>query len=407
MFRAALVGNVGLGTVLAAAFAGVQLTTGAVLPGVGPVPTVLAAATIVLLALGSVVLGALQGERRFDAVAAVRVVETLVKAVLVVGAIGFAAFGLGGVAVALLASAAASAGWAIWSLRDKWPGRGPIAGAGAFAAAVPMSIATTGFGVLGTLDVLLLGSIGSGAGVTAATVGVYQAAAIIGRAPFFAGSALSDAVFPHIAGAPTRAAAHRATMVALRWVPLAFVPLQLVLLVAPETVLRIVLPGAYADAAWPIRLMTIGIIGLIVADMLLKALLARDFAPAVAAHVPLAVAVQVIGLVVLVPRYGAVGAALAFVVGTWATAALLGAVYVARFRPGRLRPATAARWVAAVSALAAVLLLVDRVELPIALLLVLMGLGGYTWLVVRFGLVPPDVAVAVRRFVSGAVKAAA
>src|SRR5690348_8150948 len=44
-FRAALLGNVGLGVILAIAFLAVQLPSGALLPGVGPVPSVLAAIT--------------------------------------------------------------------------------------------------------------------------------------------------------------------------------------------------------------------------------------------------------------------------------------------------------------------------------------------------------------------------
>src|SRR4051812_8320021 len=81
-FRAALVGNVGFGMALAGGFAGVQLTTGAILPGVGAELTLLIAATIVLLALGQVLVGALQGARRFTAVSLARVLEVVAKVVL-------------------------------------------------------------------------------------------------------------------------------------------------------------------------------------------------------------------------------------------------------------------------------------------------------------------------------------
>ena len=57
VLRVALLGNVGLGLVLGAGFAAIQLTTGAILPGVGAVPTLLAAATIVVLALVAVLVG--------------------------------------------------------------------------------------------------------------------------------------------------------------------------------------------------------------------------------------------------------------------------------------------------------------------------------------------------------------
>ncbi len=392
-FRAALVGNVGLGVILAIVFVAIQLPTGALLPGVGPVPTLLAAATIVLLALGSAQVGALQGVRRFDAVAATRVLECVAKVVLVVGAVTATAFGIGGVAAALLVSAAAAAVWSFRSLRDLWPGRGPVAAARTFVDALPLSIATTGFGMLGTLDVLLLGVLGHGA---AAAVGIYQAAAIIGRAPFFLGSAVSEAVFPHIARARTLADAHRVTMTALRFIPLALVPAQLVLLVAPDRVLSVVLPAAYADAAGPVRVITLGTIGLLVADVLLKALLARGLGGVVALRVPVAVGVQLVGLAVAVPAFGPLGAAWSFAAGTWAMAALLAGAYLARFRPARA-PVPAARWLVALAAPTGAFLAAEHSGTFTGTALVLLGLAAYVALALRLGLVPPEVLAHVRR----------
>jgi len=396
-FRAALVGNVGLGFILAVAFVAIQLPTGALLPGVGPVPTLLAGVTIVLLALGSVQVGALQGARRMDAVGTTRVLECVAKVVLVIGAVTVLALGIGGVAMALLVSAAVAAVWSLWSLRDQWPGRGPIAAARTFVDAVPLSIATTGFGMLGTLDVLLLGALGHGTGAAAAAVGIYQAAAIIGRAPFFLGSAISEAVFPHIARARTLADAHRVTMTALRFLPLALVPLQLVLLIAPKWALSIVLPAAYADATGPVRIITLGTIGLLLADVLLKALLARGFGGIVAMLVPVAVGVQLAGLALLVPQFGAIGAAWSFAAGTWAMSALLAGAYLSRFRPSLPRFAPAVRWVVALAAPVGAFLTADHAGTVLGAALVLLGLAAYVGLAVRLGLVPADVLAYARR----------
>ncbi|WP_345420108.1 oligosaccharide flippase family protein [Pseudonocardia xishanensis] len=406
-FRAALAGNVALGGVLALAFAAVQLTTGAILPGVGALATVLAAATIVLLALGSVLLGALQGNRRFDAVGATRVLEIVIKVVLALGLVVLLGIGVSGVAVALFVAAAASAAFAWWSLRGRRPGRGRVAGLKAFASAVPMAVGTTGFGLMGTLDVLLLGAMGADYGVTVATVGIYQAAAILARAPFFVGSALSDAVFPFVAGARDRAAAHASLMTALRWVPLALVPLQLVLLVTPASVLDLVLPAGYGGAAAVARVITLGTLGLLVADMLLKALFARGFAGAVAVRVPIAVAVQLAALVVLVPRLGAVGAAWAFAAGTWTTALLLGVEYRRRFRPAAVRPTTVGRWLVAVAPLVAVLAVAEAVPAPFDLVAAVGGLVAYAVVAVLTGLVAPADLAVVRARVPGLRRASA
>ncbi|MEJ2870562.1 oligosaccharide flippase family protein [Actinomycetospora sp. OC33-EN08] len=378
--RVALVGNVVLGTVLGGAFAAVQLTSGAVLPGVGPVPTLLAAATIVVLAVVAVLIGALQGARRFDAVGAARVSEIVVKVVAALGAVGLAGYGIGGVAAALLAAAVASALVAYLAAADRLPrgSRQPRRPRpGTLAAAVPMAVSTTCFGLLGTLDVLALGA----AGVPLAVVGVYQAAAVLARAPFFVGSALSDAAFPFIAGAPTAAAAHRALLGALRWVPLVLVPCQLVLVVVPGPVLDVVLPDSYAPAAGPVRILSLGTTGLLLADMLLKALFARGAAAAVARRVPVAVLAQVAALVVLVPTSGAAGAAWAFAVGTWTTVALLGVLYVRLLRPTWSTPVPT-RWAAAVAVLVALLLVATTLPTAPALAVVAAGLVAYAVLAV-------------------------
>ncbi|NMO90668.1 oligosaccharide flippase family protein [Actinomycetospora sp. TBRC 11914] len=403
VLRAALRGNLALGLVLGGGFAGVQLTTGAILPGVGPLPTLLAAATIVVLAVVAVLLGALQGARRFDGVGAARVGEIVTKVVLalvVVGLFGSLVDGVVGVSAALLVAACVSALVALLALADRLPRRADrvrtTAGAG-FAAAVPMAVSTTGFGLMGTLDVLALGALGRGAGVTLAVVGVYQAGAVLARAPFFVGSALSDAAFPFIAGAPTLAAAHARLLAALRWVPLVLVPVQLVLVVAPGPVLDVVLPGAYAGAATVVRVLSLGTTGLLLADMLLKALFARGMAAAVAARVPVAVAAQVAALVVGVPRVGALGAAWAFAVGTWAAVALLGALYVARFRPPRPALAPALRWTGAVAVLVAALAVAASLPTPAALAVVVGALAAYALLLFCLGLVPAEVTALLRR----------
>ncbi|GEL18867.1 lipopolysaccharide biosynthesis protein [Pseudonocardia asaccharolytica] len=400
-FRAAVLGNVGLGAVLAVAFLAVQLGTGRLLPDAGVGPTVLAAAAIVLLALGSVLAGALQGIRRFAALGLTRVLEVVVKTGLALALVAALGLGVTGVATALLLGAAAAAAWAWWALGDRLPGLGPVAGARTFAAAVPMAVGTTGFGLLGTLDVLLLGVLGHGHGVTTAVVAIYQAAVILARAPFFLGSALSDAVFPFIAGGRTAADAHRWLMVALRWVPLALVPLQLVLFVAPGSVLGLVFPADYAAAAPLCRIITAGTAGLIVADMLLKALFARGLASAVAGRIPVAVAVQGAALVVLIPRFGATGAALAAAAGTWTAAALLAVVYLRHHRPGTLRPGTAARWSVALGVLVAFLLAAGSAPRPVDLLVVLAGLGGYAAVAVRLRVVPEADVVRARALLGG------
>ncbi|MDD7938716.1 oligosaccharide flippase family protein [Actinomycetospora lutea] len=388
-FRGALVGNVGLGVALAGGFAGVQLTTGAILPGVGAGPTLLVAGAIVVIALGQVLVGGLQGARRFTAVGTARTAEVAVKVVLGVGLVALLGAGAAGVGWALLVGAAGAAGGAWWALRDRLPGlRGAVAGARSFAAAAPMAAGTVGFGLIGTLDVLLLGALGHGHGVTFAAVGVYQVAAMLAKAPFLVGSALSEAVFPFIARARGAAEAHGWFVTAFRWVPLALTPVVLVLVVTPETLVGRLFPAEYAGAAGPARVVAIGALGLIAGDMLLKALGARGLAGPAAARLPLAALAEVATMVLLVPGHGATGAAAGFAVGAWVGVLVLGALYVRHHRVGRVRAGVVLRWSVATAVLVALLGAAAVAGAGADLPLIALGLVGYGVLAVRWGVVP-------------------
>ncbi len=388
-FRSALVGNVGLGAALALGFAGVQLTTGAILPGVGAGVTLLAAGTIVLVAIGQVLLGGLQGARRFAAVSGARVVEVLVKVVVGAGAVALIGSGAVGVGWGLLLGAAAAALWAWWTMRDRLPRlRGALAGWRSFAAAAPMAVGTTGFGLIATLDVLLLGPLGHAHGVTFAAIGTYQAAALLAKAPFLVGSTLSDAVFPFIARARGAAEAHGWVVAAMRWVPLALVPVLLVLVVTPDALVGRIFPVEHAAAGNLARLIAVGTLGLVVGDMLLKALFARGLAGTAAARIPAAAIAEVATMALLVPGYGATGAAAGFAVGAWVGVGALGTVYLRHHRPGTLPARAAAGWLVAATGLTGVLALAAHAGPALDLAFIALALVVYAVLAVRLGAVP-------------------
>jgi O-antigen/teichoic acid export membrane protein len=389
--RGGVLGNLGLGLALAAGFVVVQASTGRLLPGAGWGWTTAVAVTLVLLSLSNVFCGALQGARRFDAIAATSGSEIVVKVVLGLAFVGLLGWGVSGVVVAVLLGVVVAVVAAYRSARDKLPGPGPVAGGTALAQGLPMAIGTVSFGMLATLDVLLLNALGHGHGVTVATVAVYGAASILARAPYFLSDAISDAMFPFVAGGRTPRDAHRSFMSAFRWVPLVFVPLLLVLVITPGSVVDLVFPGGYGGAADVARVIALGTIGLIVTDMLQKALFARGFAGAVAIRLPCAAVLQVVTLVVLVPPLGAVGAAIGFAVGTWGAAAMVGLLYLRHHRPGRLRLRTTTAWVSALVVLGLALAGAATVPRPLDLALIAAGLVGYAVLVARLGLVPASV----------------
>ncbi|HEY6422184.1 MAG TPA: oligosaccharide flippase family protein [Pseudonocardiaceae bacterium] len=395
-FRAALLGNVGLGLFLAAVLIVVQLTTGKILPGASVALTLTMAGSVVLISLYSVLWGAVHGVRCFDAIGLTQLAETLLKVAGGLVLVGLCGFGVGGVATAVLASIVVAVWLSCRALGDRLPRPGPVASARAFATAAPMAVGTIGFGLLTTLDILVLSALGHDHGLGFATVAVYQAAAVLARAPVLLSSALAEAMFPFIARERTKAEAHRWFQTGFRWVPLAFVPAQLVLLITPGSVLGLLFPASYDQAAELARVITIGTTGLIVADMLLKALLARGLAGAIAVRIPVSVAVQLVALFVLVPRFGALGAATSFAAGSWAAAGLLASVYVGQYWPGWLRMRTVVGWGGAVGVLALVLATATLVARPLDLLVILVGLGVYAALAVRLRLVPEADVAAVR-----------
>jgi O-antigen/teichoic acid export membrane protein len=173
-------------------------------------------------------------------------------------------------------------------------------------------------------------------------------------------------------------------------VPLALLPLQLVLLVAPATALGLFFPAQYEHGAGIVRILTIGTVGLMTADMLLKALYARGLTAPVARRVPIALLIEVILLVIAVPRWGTTGAAVAFAAGSWTGAALLAQLFVSHYRLSWPSPKVALCYPLALAPLLALLAPADLApELP-ALGMIAVGFALYAAIAVRLRLVRDD-----------------
>jgi O-antigen/teichoic acid export membrane protein len=387
-YRAAFLGNIVLGVTLAGVFAAAQLEL-TVVPAASATTVACVTAMIAVLALTSALGGGLQGERRFDGYGVMQISEIAIKVAVSVVVVGVLGLGVAGVAVSFLIGAVLSALIGLRALADRLPGRGPVAWRHTGARAVTVGLASSAFGAILAVDVIALSVLGQGHGVTAAGIALYQAAMVLARAPFFVGDALSNAVFPFLAAARGRDEVDGWFRAAFRWLPLALLPLQLVLIVAPGPVLRVLFPPHYAQAAGVLRLLTIGTVGLIAMDVLLKTLNARELR-AVARWVPAALAVETIALAVLVPRWGVSGAAVAFIVATWAGAAALARVYRREYRPRWCDRRTFLRYLLALVPLVGLLGVADAVPSPAALAAIAAGLLLYAAAVVRLRLLRDD-----------------
>ncbi|WP_284979995.1 oligosaccharide flippase family protein [Arthrobacter sp. fls2-241-R2A-200] len=324
-FRSALVGNAALGLALLVGLLVAQGVAGVPLPDAGPIVIGLVACTIPLIAINNVFLGAFQGCRLFGGMAFVQSVETAIRFVVGVSLGGVLGLGVPGVALAFLLGSLAATLGGLFALASRIPRRGPLAAFATFRQSVPIGIGIIALGVVMTVDVLYLSAYGPGGN---AAVAEYQVANILARAVFFVGITLSSVVFPYLAHHGPGPDSHAWFLAALRYVPLSLLPIQFALIIAPEPILAIAFPASYSHASSLVRVLAIGALGLLLAQMLLQALVALGAARQVAVRASLAAATEVLALFLLVPRAGAAGAAIAFGIGTWAATGLLAHAYL-------------------------------------------------------------------------------
>lgn len=238
----------GLGASLGlAAIAGVAVTTAsASYAGAGLLLGEVAAATLILVtAVGA---GVLQGEQSFRALAAIRIIEVVVRVALGVlaAAIGW---GSAGVIGAFAAGAAVAALWSLLALgRDLWAAP---AGPGADDAraehrtlarhAAGMAAGQAALSLLLTLDVV----VGAAAQHGGAGLAGYQALLVLARIPLFLATALATAVFPRLVEAATGRTADRAFRATLRTFLLLGGVVTAGAATVPGSLVELVLPAQY------------------------------------------------------------------------------------------------------------------------------------------------------------------
>ncbi|MFL5955285.1 MAG: polysaccharide biosynthesis C-terminal domain-containing protein [Gaiellaceae bacterium] len=384
--RTALLGNLALGIVGGVAI--VLLGLGDVIWPTGGSPALLlvAASCLPFFAVNSTFRGALQGRARFREIAFFQTAEVVVKfGVAVVLVVAFGA-GAGGLAVGFLAGAVAATGVAAWLGRDLIPDRGPLAPAEFVTRTIPMFGGAVGFALLVTIDLLSLRAFHS---VPAATIALYQVAAIIARAPYFVSDALTDAGFPFIARArtSTKVAEKRFREIVRRLVYVV-IPLELVLILRPEAILELAFPNTYANAVVLIRILAIGGVGAVATNAFGKALQARAQRRTSAYGVLLGVGVEIVLLGALLPTFGATGAAVAFAVASWVAAISLAIGWARTQNTNLLVARWPSRFVVPLAAFSCVLLFpVDQSE-GVRLLQIVAAALIYAYALLLVGAVP-------------------
>lgn len=216
----------------------------------------------------------------------------------------------------------------------------------------------------------------------------YQAATILTKAPLWAVLAALSIVFPLLSRASSRSADEANALLhhVLRWGALALAPSLVVLAFFPSLVLGALFPATYAQAAPILAVSAIGMGALSLCLVLTRALQATDRARFAGAALVVSVLLQVALLVAWVPRWGAMGAALATAVASTTGALLVLAGSAATFRL-RIRSHDAAALAASLGLLAAIIAAIRPTSRLGAIGAILAGLTGYAIAAVALGLV--------------------
>ena len=328
-FRSAFITNATLGLILAIGvwyiFSAGWLPLGPAYKRVIP----LVGLTTFLLAARSVINGAARGLYRFTPVALNLVGEVAVKVAFGLALVA-AGVGVEGVMFAFALGAAASLIHSLWIVRSAklWRGRGWFEPQTLINTA-PLFIGMLGTALILNLDVLglkLLSPVGKGDHLA----GLYQAAIILARTPVFIAQALTLVLFSYAAGqrgvlqnsAQKIVSYSRSALKS--WTRL-LVPGALVLILAPQAALSLFFPEQYHEARVSLQVASIGGLLLALSTLLIGVYQAegKRRQPAIASGV--AVIIQIITLILLVPAIGTLGAAVSLL--------LAGAVSLAGLTP--------------------------------------------------------------------------
>ena len=372
-FRTVFVTNAGLGLLLGTAFLAAQLSGLQLVPTHSLFLDLAVAAEMPVLAVNSALVGAAAGSRRFGGMGAMQGGEILVKCIASVFLLIVLHSGPAGVALGFLIGTLGSVLIGVRADKGLLPGRGPLARLSFLAASGWIWFASASMIFLITADLLGLEMIGRAAGVNAAVLAGYQACGLLARASFYVCAALSSAVFPFIARSKTVQEKHHWFMAAARWVPLGIIPIQVGLFLAPGPVLRLFLPHQYSGAQTLLRVLAAGTLGALITNMLMEAMCAIGYGRQVGRRMSIAVVIDVIGLVVLVPGHGALGAAYSYLIASYVGVALLVPLYLKALQVRLPAPRRLAAYAAGLAPTAVVFALADRAPTPADWALIVTG----------------------------------
>lgn len=261
---------------------------------------------LIFSSIGGIYTSALQGRFRFKKyglVGTITIFTKLTSAVLLVllglGAIG-AFFGLvAGTIAGLILAVAFSADFKYWRTGG-WADRR------IYSFALPMFFGTFFMTLLMNLDILGVKFLSEEV-LSNTLTGYYRSALIIAELPVFVVGALMGAMFPYISKfSSTNNSYSNKT---LKYTVLMICPLSIALFVIPSSMIALVFPHSYASAANALGVLALGMSFFVIITAMAGIFQAIHHPRVPAIILLLSIMVDVVALLLLVPKYGILGAA--------------------------------------------------------------------------------------------------
>lgn len=336
--------------------------------------TALVVGTLPLLASVAIARATMQGAERFGLLALIWAVETVAKAATGTGLV-LAGLGVVGAIVGFFVGALVAAGLALVLLARTLEIRpwGAVERP-ALRAARDMFGALLGMALLLNLDLVALKLF---AADDRALVGYYQAGIVLANMPYYLTTALIPVLFTQIARLRQAAQTEAVVGEALRLALVVILPLEIGLLIAPETILGLLFPAAYQASAATLSILALGNSALILVAILSAAFQATGAASVPARSLLAIVAVEIAALWMVVPIWQAVGAATCFLVAALGALLVLGGAYARVLGPRILQSVATwlTRYAAALAVGGIVTAIVAGLTHQIILALIVGGVG--------------------------------
>jgi stage V sporulation protein B len=263
---------------------------------------------VLIASVGAIYRGSLQGLLKFKQVGIVNCVQPvlLLTASVTLVSLGFGASGaISGFAIGALVSLI----FLLYYTRDQrlWKGS-PWVNKEVYTFALPMFLGVMGAQFLMNVDILGVKFFIPGMSDTMA--GYYRASLAISRMPVFFIITIMGAFLPFISYyASNRKMVNSYSAKMVKYVLIFILPLCLAIFVIPESLITLIFPESYIAGASALRILSIGML-LLALSYIYASVFQGVGKPKIPAFIMLgAIAIQIVCLYLLVPRYGLIGAA--------------------------------------------------------------------------------------------------